>query len=79
LPEFTAEFITAISLFITTVVGAVITLRREFHKVAVQNSEIHTLVNSQHTEVKDELAGVKSNLSDAKSEIQDLKDERNHR
>jgi uncharacterized membrane protein len=76
MPELTAEFITALSLFVTTIVGAIVALRREFHKVESQVEEVHELVNSQHTEVKDKLKDVRGDLSDARAEITDLKAER---
>jgi hypothetical protein len=66
MPEFTAEFVTALSLFITTVVGAVIALRNEFRKAATKVDEVRELVNGQLGEVKTE-------LSDAKTKIEELK------
>jgi SMC interacting uncharacterized protein involved in chromosome segregation len=77
MPELTSEFITALSLFVTTIVGAIVALRREFHKVEDQVGEVHQLVNSAHTEVKDKLKDVRSDLTDARAEITDLKAERN--
>jgi hypothetical protein len=49
--EFTAEFLTALSVFIGTVVTAFITLRKEFQKVNAKADETHELVNSQMTRV----------------------------
>jgi hypothetical protein len=65
-----AAVITALGVFVTTVVGAIVTLRHEFKKAAAKTEEIHELVNSQHTEVQGQ-------LETANREIQTLKDERN--
>jgi len=82
--EFTAEFLTALSVFVTTIIGAVIALRKEFRKVAgtveataVKVDETHNMVNSQLTRVIDVMdtgrADAVSQRDIAQAEVQDLR------
>ena len=53
-PTTLAVLLAALGTFITTVVAAVVTLRKEFHKAAEKLEEVHTIVNSQMADLTEQ-------------------------